>query len=123
LECKILLIDTIADITLLKDSLTHLNLPFNIQYVTSVEEATATINTKKPDLLMVGSSHVLKEGFEPFFNLGSFPMAVLCESKGLIRFLKNCPLNLCFIVRPLEVDGIPDMIEKAYEFMLSRKEI
>lgn len=120
---RLLLLDTIADITLVKESLAHLTLPVHIQYVTSVEEATAIINTRQQDLLMIGSSHVLKNGFEPFFNLGSLPIVVLCESIGLNRFLKDCPLNLCFIVRPLEVDGIPDMIEKAYEFMLSCKEI
>lgn len=121
-NCKILLIDTVPEITLLKESLTYFPLPFNIQYVTSVEAASEAINIIQPNLLMVGSSQVLKEGFEPFFSLGSFPMVVLCESMGLKHFLKNCPINLCFIVRPLEVDRIPEMIEKAYEFMLSCKE-
>jgi hypothetical protein len=123
LKDKLLLIDTIADITLVKESLVHSTIPVSIQYVTSVEEATAMVNTKKPDLLIVGASHVLQGGFEPFFTLGSFPIVVLCESIGLNRFLKDSPSNLCFIVRPLELDGIPGMIEKAYEFMLSCKEI
>lgn len=119
---KIVLIDTVPDITLIRESLTSCTLPVSIQYVTSVEEAIIIINITQPDLLMVGSSFVLKEGCELISNLGSFPIVVLCESVDLSRILKYCPSSLRFFTRPLEVDEIPEMVLNAYEFMLSCKE-
>lgn len=116
-NCQILLIDTPSDITLLKESITNMTRPLSIQSVTSIKEAEGAIRECKPDMIMIGSSLIIHEGFEVLFNLGDIPIVILCESSGLNRFMKDRLCNVCFLTRPFDPDKIPHMMSKAVEFM------
>lgn len=120
-NCKILLIDSPTYITLLNESISHLSLPLNIQCFSSVADAVKVLKTNKIDLIIVSDHILLLEGIKTI-NAEGIPTVILCDSYGMERFIKDLTDNVSFIIRPFDLGGIPDMISKAIEFMLTVKE-
>lgn len=122
MECKILLIDTLPEITLLKESLSCTSLPFNLIFFSSFHEAVLAIREEKPDLFMIGSEILIKHNFDTSSLRRTVPIVILCEGYGFNILLKECPKDMLVLSRPFDLEGIPAMFEAAYQFLKLCKE-
>lgn len=119
---KILLIDSLSDITIIKETLECLSIRLNLKCASSIPEALALIDGGPPDLILIGSGLVIRNGIEPLMKLNTVPVVILSDTPGLECLLKTHIPGVSFIMRPIEIEGIPDMIKNAILFMDAFKE-
>lgn len=122
INCRIFLIDTPADINLIKESLSYISKELDFRGFASVPEALQAIKDKTPDLIMIGSGVIMTSGFKLFFQIGPVPTVILCEGNGFDFLLKEEKNNILFLSRSFDFEGIPKMLMSAFQFMQSCRE-
>ncbi|MCU7490538.1 MAG: hypothetical protein HF312_02645 [Ignavibacteria bacterium] len=119
---NILILDSIANNTMLKEITSFQALPFNLIFCNSATEALEIIKSEQVSLLMVGDGIVMQAGFEIFPYIRSIPTIILCEAVGFNSILKKASGSILFLIRPFGLEGIPGMFDAAHQFLKSCKE-
>lgn len=116
--CNILLVDSEPDVRILKELQEFYKVPVEFRSFSRIDEAIMSAKLERPDLILIASRFLLDSGAGIIRQLSTSPLIILCEADNFRNIFKGTTGQTCFITRPLELEKIIAMIEKAYAFWL-----